>query len=408
MKRRIIRTLNLILIAGLTISVAGPIAETELTVQATSISEIQNQISNTQNQINSINEEIDRLTDEQDLVQEKIDDLNAEIVNMMTSIGMKEDEIAAKETELVEKQVEIDNTQAEYEAAKEREEQQYQATLVRIRTMYENNSATYLGLFLEGDGLSGMLNRMDIMEHIYAYDRQKLDEYEETKNQVHDLWDLLEAEKVQLQADKEQLEADRVALQTQKENLDGMLAKKKQESANYDAEIKKAKQEAAVAKKLLQQEQQALKKLQEQQNNSNKGNTTAANGNYTTTNYTTTIENASGSELGKKVAKYACQYIGNPYVMGGTSLTNGADCSGFVYRVYKDFGYDLPRTSYEQRSAGTGVEYSNAQPGDIICYDGHVGIYIGGGLIVHASSAKTGIKVSRATYRSILSVRRII
>lgn len=405
MKKRIIQTFNLILIAGLTIAVIGPAAQTELTVQATTISEIQNQINDTQNQINNINEEIDRLTDEQDLVQEKIDDLNAEIVNTMTSIGMKEDEIAAKEIEIADKQVEIDKTQAEYEAAKEREEQQYQATLVRIRTMYENNSNTYLGIFLQGDGLGDMLNRMDIMEQIYAYDRLKLEEYENTKNQVHDLWESLETEKTELQASKEQLEADRVALETQKTNLDAMLATKKQESANYDAEINKAKQEAAVAKRLLQQEQQQLKQLQAQQN---KGNTAAATGSYTTTNYTSTIDNATGSDLGKRLAKYACQYIGNPYVMGGTSLTNGADCSGFVYRVYKDFGYSLPRTSYEQRSAGTAVDYSNAQPGDIICYDGHVGIYIGGGMIVHASSAKTGIKVSKATYRTILSVRRII
>lgn len=405
MKRKITKILNLILAAGLTVAVIGSASERQITVQATSISEIQNQISNTQNQLNSINAEIDKLTDEQELVLEKIDDLNAEIINTMTSIGMKEDEIAVKETELADKQVEINNTQAEYEAAKQKEEEQYQATLVRIRTMYENNSNTYLGLFLEGDGLGDMLNRMDLMEQIYSYDRLKLEEYEATKNQVHDLWDQLEAEKVELQSAKDQLEADRSALQVQKDNLDGMLDKKKQESANYDAEIDKAKQEAAVAKKLLQQEQQQLKQLQAQQN---KGNTAAANGNYTATSYTSTIDNASGSELGKKVAKYACQYIGNPYVSGGTSLTNGADCSGFVYRVYKDFGYTLPRTSYEQRSAGTSVDYSSAQPGDIICYDGHVGIYIGGGLIVHASSVKTGIKVSNAGYRSILSVRRIV
>jgi cell wall-associated NlpC family hydrolase len=120
------------------------------------------------------------------------------------------------------------------------------------------------------------------------------------------------------------------------------------------------------------------------------------------------IDNASGSDLGKQIAKYASQFIGNPYVAGGTSLTNGADCSGFTYAVYRDFGYSLPRTSYEQRSAGTSVSYSEAQPGDLICYDGHVAMYIGGGLIVHASTAKTGIKVSYATYREILSVRRII
>ena len=93
---------------------------------------------------------------------------------------------------------------------------------------------------------------------------------------------------------------------------------------------------------------------------------------------------------------------------GGTSLTKGADCSGFTYRIYADFGYNIPRTSFQQRSAGTGVKYENAQPGDLICYDGHVGLYIGGGYIVHASSAKTGIKVSKATYRPILAVRRIL
>ena len=204
------------------------------------------------------------------------------------------------------------------------------------------------------------------------------------------------------------MQTDKLVLEASKTNLDTMLAKKKQESANYEAEINKAKQEAAVAKKLLQQEQKQLQQLQQQLAQQNKGNTSAANGKYTTTSYTSTIEDADGSSLGKKVAKYACQYIGNPYVYGGTSLTKGADCSGFVYRVYKDFGYNLPRTSYEQRSAGESVDYDDAEPGDLICYDGHIGIYIGGGKIVHASSAKTGIKVSNAGYRRILSVRRIV
>ena len=112
--------------------------------------------------------------------------------------------------------------------------------------------------------------------------------------------------------------------------------------------------------------------------------------------------------MGQQIASYACQFVGNPYVMGGTSLTNGADCSGFVQSVYKQFGYSLPRDSTSQRSAGRAVEYANAQPGDIICYAGHVAIYLGGGRIVHASSAKTGIKYGTATYRTILSVRRIV
>lgn len=408
MRKRIIKILNLILVISLTGAVAGSAMERTLTVEATSITDIQNQIDATQNQIDGINDKIDTLTDEQELIQEKIDDLNAEIINTMTSIGMKEDEIAAKEVELTDKQDEIDVTQEAYEEAKAREEKQYADMLKRIRDMYENSTSTYLGLFLTGSGLSDMLNRMDYIEKIYEYDRLKLEEYEATKNEVHDLWDQLETEKKQLESDKAQLETDREALQAQKKELDGMLAQKKQESANYDAEIDKYRQEASVAKALLQQEKKQLQQLQQQQAQQNKGNTAAATGTYTTTDYTATIDNASGSDLGKRVAKYACQYIGNPYVAGGTSLTNGADCSGFTYRVYKDFGYDLPRTSYEQRSAGTGVDYSAAQPGDLICYDGHVALYIGGGKIVHASSSKTGIKVSNANYRTILAVRRII
>ena len=246
---------------------------------------------------------------------------------------------------------------------------------------------------------------MDFVESVYEYDRQKLQEYEETKEQVLALWNQLEEEKTQLQTDKDQLEADKADLESQKSELDVMLAKKKKESANFDAEIKKAKQEASVAKALLQQEQKQLKQLQAQ---AQRGNTAAATGSYTTTNYTSVIDNASGSDMGKRLAKYACQYIGNPYVAGGTSLTNGADCSGFTFRIYSDFGYSIPRTSYEQRSCGTGVDYSSAQPGDLICYDGHVAMYIGGGLIVHASTQRTGIKVSNANYRPILAVRRVV
>lgn len=112
--------------------------------------------------------------------------------------------------------------------------------------------------------------------------------------------------------------------------------------------------------------------------------------------------------LGQQVVSYACQFIGNPYVWGGTSLTNGADCSGFVQSVFANFGIYLPRTSYEQRSAGIDVSYEEALPGDIICYDGHVGIYIGDGQIVNAQSPSQGIGISPATYTTILSVRRVL
>ncbi|MDE7271196.1 MAG: SH3 domain-containing protein, partial [Acetatifactor sp.] len=121
------------------------------------------------------------------------------------------------------------------------------------------------------------------------------------------------------------------------------------------------------------------------------------------------VSGEGSSEMGVAVAEYALQFVGNPYVYGGTSLTNGADCSGFVMSVYANFGVDLPHSSASDRSQGYGVEggLENAQPGDLICYSGHVALYIGDGQIVHASTKKTGIIVSRADYKKILAIRRI-
>lgn len=114
--------------------------------------------------------------------------------------------------------------------------------------------------------------------------------------------------------------------------------------------------------------------------------------------------NVSGTE----VVNYASKFVGNPYVYGGNSLTEGTDCSGFVNLVYAHFGISVPRDSYSLRSAGKTVSYENAKAGDIICYAGHVAIYMGNGKIVHASTPSTGIKYGTATYRTILSVRRVL
>ena len=134
---------------------------------------------------------------------------------------------------------------------------------------------------------------------------------------------------------------------------------------------------------------------------------------YTQGKYITIANGATASATtmskGQSVVNYAKRFLGNPYRWGGTSLTNGADCSGFVMSVYANFGVSLPRTSYEQQNAGTEVSYADAQPGDLICYGGHVAIYMGNGRIVHASNSVDGIKISdNAAYRTIVSVRRLV
>lgn len=431
--------LNLILIGGLAAALFQGDVSRPLTASATTIGEVEGQIGQHTNELNTANEKIAALATEQELLQEQIDDFNAELGNTMASIGAMEDQLAQKEAELtakegeiaqkaeeiVQKEIQIQQTEAEYEAAVAREEAQRENMAVCARMMYERGEETYLDALLSGKGLADILNRMDRAEKVYEYENKVLTDYITTKNQVHDLWDLLvsekeglendrtvlEADRAQLAADKEQLETDKAQLEQQKTYLNGMLAQKKRESANYDEEIRQAKAAAAAAAQLLKQDQERLRQLQAGAGGGASGGTTPA-GASNNTNYTATINGAAGSDLGKKVANYACQFVGNPYVMGGTSLTGGADCSGFVYRVYADFGYQLPRTSFQQENAGTGVSYAEAQPGDLICYGNHVGMYIGSGMIVHASNSNPypvgGIKIGNAQYRPILAVRRIV
>ena len=110
---------------------------------------------------------------------------------------------------------------------------------------------------------------------------------------------------------------------------------------------------------------------------------------------------------GQAVVDYAKQFLGNPYVYGGTSLTRGTDCSGFVRGVYAQFGIYLPRTSYSMRSVGYEVSFSEMMPGDIVCYSGHVGIYAGNGQIVNAIDESRGIGMSSVTYANIITIRRM-
>lgn len=407
MKRRCRSVLSLLL---LTILLMGSTTQ----VWADTIEELQKQIMESQKQLDALNGQIGGLQEEQDLLEEEIEDLDSELINLYTEIGVLEDQITEKQAEITEKESEIEVAQADYDAAVEQEQQQYEAMKIRIKYMYEQGNESYLELLLESKGFSDMLNKVEYIEDLYEYDRKMLLNFQAIEEEIAVLKAGLEEDKAILESDMASIEEDKAELASQQNYLNGILAQKKAASANYDAEIAAAQAQASAYKKQIAADNKKIAQIQEEERkrlaakNGTSTYTPSASAASTVAAAQAIVAASSGSSTGKAMANYGCQFIGNPYVPGGTSLTNGADCSGFIFRIYADFGYKVPRTSWQLRTVGTEVSLASAEPGDIVCYDGHVGMYIGGGMIVHASTQKTGIKDSNAQYRSILTIRRVV
>jgi len=365
----------------------------QLSASAKTVSELQQQMKDKQNQLNAENANLSGLESEEEILEEEISDLDAELINVMTDIEVMEEQI-------VEKEEEIAVAQEEYDEAKATEVAQYEAMKVRIQYMYEIGEKSYVSLLIEAQSMSDLLNKAEYVEQIYSYDRKMLSEYQAITKKVEEL-------KIKLEEEKAELEEQKAQLDLTKKALDELLEEKKAQAEDYAVQIAAAKKRAQELKDSIAADQKKITALQEEERKKLAAAAAASTKNVNT-NTATIITSATGSELGKQIASYACQFVGNPYVYGGTSLTQGADCSGFTYRVYADFGYSIPRSSSAQVYCGTEVALADAQPGDIICMPGHVGIYIGNGQMVHASTPKGGIKIGTITFKPVISVRRIV
>ena len=413
MKRHLKKRLFLILSFILCLTVVDPIS-------ATTISDLKEDVKKNQSQLKNAQQKISDAQDAQEGVEEEIDEMDQELVSLLTDIDLIEDAIEEKEEEIAQTQVDL-------EAAVAEKDEQYESMKIRIQFMYEKSDSSYLHIFFGSGNMGDMVNRANYVEELYDYDRKLLAEYEDTVHRVEELQDRLEE-------DKSELETSRTELQEGQAYLEEMLAQKRTEYENYSVMLTKAKQEAATYTARIKQETAQIKKLEEEERKRREEEerkrkeeeerrrkeqeallASQGGGDDDDDEEEDSDRHeeekpvvSGGGGKGQDIAKFACQYIGNPYVAGGTSLTNGADCSGFVQSVYKNFGISLPRSSYAQSGVGKGVSYSEAQPGDVIYYGGHVGIYIGNGQIVHASTERTGIKITSATYRSIITVRRIV
>ena len=378
---------------------------------ASALSKAKNKKSEAQTALDNANADIENIQSQQQELQSQIDALDADLVNIIMNLDILEGELSDKQTEL-------DNVTAQLAQAQEDEQNQYDAMKKRIVYMYEKGDDSYIEALVGATDFSDLLNRLEYAQQIYDYDRNLLTQYQETVQQVADL-------KSQVETEKAELEEVQQSYQEQQASYESMIAEKQSQMSDFDTQLASAQSLAAQYKatvdeqnEIIRQEQAAAAAAAAQNNNKGNNTTTANNNNGSNTGGDSTTGGSTGggglnppfstSVSGSDVVSYACQFIGNPYVWGGESLTNGADCSGFIKSVYANFGISLPHSSVALQRAGSEVSYENAQPGDIVCYAGHVAIYMGGGQIVHASSPSTGIKTGSATYRSIISVRRVL
>lgn len=372
-----------------------------LNVLATSIDEVQQEHKETQSKLNEINQSITAIEEKQKEVKAELGNLNEELVDTILTLELLE-------ADLERKQEEIDEAQAEYDAYKKLEEDQYEAMKLRIQYLYEQGETSYMTMLLEAESISDFLNKADFVKDVYDYDDAKLTEYQETKAKVAETKATLEEEQAELEEVQEAQEIYKAELNTK-------IASAKTEVANFETELANAQAKAEEYQETIKEQTALIQKLQEEEAEKQR----AANevpeddaaddsdtGDDSDGDDTPPAPSVDTSGTGAAIASYALQFVGNPYVYGGTSLTNGADCSGFTQAVHKHFGISIPRSSTAQSKSGKSVSLSAILPGDILYYGNHVGIYIGNGQIVHASTAKTGIKISSYTYRTPICARR--
>lgn len=356
------------------------------------------------------------------------------------------------ESDMGELKTQIQRADRDYRQAEEKRQRQYDILKKRIQFLYEEGDITYLDILLKAKNIGDVVSQTEYFRQLYEYDQEIIQRYEKLKQEAAGKKELLEEKQSQLEVMEEENES-------QQKELEGFIAARQKESSGFALELEAAQARAAQAagevirkteeirilrarqeEERIRQEQERVRQEQESagQESGAAGREPGATGreqggagrepggagrepggagqesgsagtaqDSAGTAGGRSVKSIGGTEFGRNVADYALQFVGNPYVYGGTSLTGGTDCSGYTQSVYRHFGVSIPRTSGEQAGFGREIPYEDMEPGDLVCYSGHVAMYIGGGRIVHASSRKEGIKVSNdPAYRTIVSIRR--
>lgn len=407
--------------------VAAVLVSQSQTAFAAKLKEAENAKNKATQKMESVNDEIDELEEKKNAIQNEINDLDRELGEIIINVSILEEKLTTKEDQLA-------AVQDQLVKAREDEKEQYESMKKRIKFMYERGDTAFIASILESKSISELLNQVEYYNEVYDYDRDLLVDYQKIK---------LEVEELEAKVEKEiaEMEKTRVEYQDQKKKLEEMKAEKKAQNQNVKVKIEDATRLAAeymdtihaqeviiqAEKQRIKEEEAARKRAAEeaarreaeeqrrreeqQQAASNRGssdNPQAPGVQQSNSGGNANPAHTTGVS-GNDVVNYALQFVGNPYSWGGNDPNTGADCSGFIKYVFARYGISVPRTSYTLRSVGQEVSYSNAQPGDIICYEGHVALYMGGGRIVHAKGTAYGIVGGdNATYKSIITVRRVL
>lgn len=339
---------------------------------------------------------VDDLKADKEAAQDEAASIQAELTELLDKLGRLEEDLIAKGEE-------ITKAQDDLKASEEKEEQQYEAMKLRIKYMYENGDTDAIEALVSAENFSDLVNKAEYVQSVHSYDRKKLQEYIDTKNEIAELKATLETEQENMQAMQSEYEEE-------EQQLSAMLEEKREEIANFDVQIQAAA-EAAAREAAERAAAEAAASNQsgsgdngnittasnDSQNNSTENNQNTAGNNQNTSGENTQPSGGSpntggNTSVAQAIVNAAYSQLGVPYVWGGTTPYGGLDCSGLVQYCHSVAGISLPRVS--QAQGGCGIAVSNPQPGDIVCYGSHVGIYIGGGQMIHAPKPGDVVKIA--------------